>query len=509
MTDDGLMTLVNARLLAAVPVLGLALALAPAVAYAAPPETCNGSVDVAVGTPRADVNGLVDSGSATIAFEGDAFGVSGRTIDESTFGGTVAAGNRFGASVAWGFDASGGGCSIVAIGAPGADEGKGKVYVFLVDEDGPALPAQVLSQDTDAVGSPAEVGDNFGSSLHFGGDLFVSWLAIGSPNEDIGSALNAGMVHVLPYDTSNFTGTGSVAYWQGQGGVGGGVEADDHFGASLGAGRNVWSLWVGAPEEDIGTTKDAGVIADLPGSFNGTTLKLPGTTGTQSTITQDSSGVPGAAETGDHFGAVLSALVGKYGTDRQPVIGVPGENIGSLIDAGNILVAYGDKTWASFQQGTKGTTGSVDGTAERGDKFGASLSTYGTSLLIGAPGEDVGSIVDAGAMHLMWASGSVPKLNGSREQSLSQSSTNVAGSSESGDRFGGSVAFGVNGAVIGAPGEDVGAVVDAGSVVYLPYVATSLTKVTGTGSLGLHAGNFGGSPETGAQFGAVAYSITY
>lgn len=516
MADHGLMTSVRPRLLAAVPLLGLAVALMPSSAPATLPDSCNGFVDVALGSPKANVGGLADGGTVTLVFESEdgTFGNDADlTITEADLNGGVApaAYTKFGASVVWGFEDSEPSCSIVAVGAPGANGGAGKVYVFTVDKDG-IVPASitVISQDTAGVEDTAEPGDGFGSSLHFGGDLSVSWLAVGSPGEDIGSAVDAGVVHVLPYASG--WGTGSLMYRQGRSPVTGGAETGDHFGAALGAGRDVWSLWVGAPEEDLGTRTDTGVITSLRGSYDATkdVLTLPGKAGAV-TISQDSTGVPGSAEKGDHFGAVLTALVGTQSTDRQPVIGVPGENLGSAADVGAIVVTYSDNTWAAFVQGTKTTGGAVDDKPEAGDRFGASLSAWGTVLLIGAPGEDVGTIKDAGMIHRMTAKGApVPKLSAAREQSVTQNTSAVDDSAETGDRYGAAVAFGINGAVIGVPGEDVTGVVDAGALSFLRYISgVPENGLTATGDLVLWQGtpHFPGTLETGSGFGSVAYSI--
>jgi hypothetical protein len=506
------MTSVRPRLFAAVPLLALGLGVFTTSALASLPDTCNGRVDVVLGTPKADVAGQADAGSVTVVFEPGASASLGNaadvTLTEAELGGTPTAGDRFGASVVTGMENTTLGCSMVAVGAPGADGGKGKVYVFVLDEDGPIGTPGIITQDSVGVPGIAEAGDGFGSSLLFGGDLAVSWLAVGSPGEDVGAATDAGMVDVLPYtgDASSW-GAGSVGYGQGTKPVPGASETGDNFGASLGPGRNVWSLWVGVPNEDIGTVKDAGAIVSLPGSHDVDTgvTKLPGTITGAAAITQNSAGVPGAVEKDDRFGAVLSGLVGVQSTDREPVVGVPGENIGSLSDAGVIELAYQDGTWASYQQGT----GGFSSTAEAGDRFGASLSAFDTVLLVGAPGEDVGSVVDAGVAHYIRATGMTPKLSASTQAMYSQSTSGVLGAAEPGDLFGASLAFGVSGAVIGSPGEGVGDVAGAGALTFLPYRGDVHVGLTATGNLAFVAGSAGfpGAVESGAGFGTSAYSM--
>ncbi len=508
------MTLVRTRLLVALPVLALGLSVFPSAAPAVVDVECNGQVDVALGTPKADVDGKANAGSLTLLFEpsGSSLGnAADVTIDESDLGGTAGAGNRFGAAVTWGFDdtlSSGeSGCSVVAVGAPGAQAGAGRVYVFLVDKDGViAESIHVLTQGS-SIGGSAEAGDGFGSSVFFGGDLFVRWLAIGVPYEDIGTKKNAGMVHVLKVGAWS---SGAKVYYQGRGPVPGKAESGDRFGMALGPGRNAYSLWVGAPGEDVGKVKNAGMVTDLPG----TASKLPGTAGGAKSITQDTKGVPDHVEKGDQFGEVLSGYVSASAAGRVPVVGVPHENIGKHKDAGIIEAAYPDKSWGAFQQGTKGPKGSsgrVDGKPEKGDRFGASLSAFDVVLLIGAPGEGVGAANGAGVIHRMTASSVNFKLSGSREQSLSQKTKGVKGTVATNDHFGTSVAFSVSGAVVGIPGKDTHGVTDAGAVAFFPFKSGAPTMGLSTGKdlvFSAESPVMGSVIQVGAGFGSVAYSVS-
>jgi hypothetical protein len=82
-------------------------------------------------------------------------------------------------------------------------------------------------------------------------------------------------------------------------------EAGDHFGSTLGAGnfdgKNRADLAIGTPDEAIGTRDDAGMVVILYST--GTALSA---TGSQA-WSQDTAGVPGAAEANDHFGSALAA----------------------------------------------------------------------------------------------------------------------------------------------------------------------------------------------------------
>ncbi|MET7514559.1 FG-GAP repeat protein [Streptomyces sp. NPDC005480] len=111
---------------------------------------------------------------------------------------------------------------------------------------------------------------------------------------------------------------------QASSGVPGTAETWDGFGDSVSMGDlsadGYADLAVGAPDEGIGDQPQAGAVTVLLGSDSGLT-----TTGAAS-FTQNSSGVPGTAETPDRFGSAvrLADLNGNGGADLS--VGVDGEN---------------------------------------------------------------------------------------------------------------------------------------------------------------------------------------
>nr|WP_202538378.1 FG-GAP-like repeat-containing protein [Streptomyces sp. SID8379] len=149
-----------------------------------------------------------------------------------------------------------------------------------------------------------------------------------------------------------------------------------------------------------GTETDPGTVKIYYGSASG-----PSLTRTQS-ITQSTAGVPGASEKGDQFGGRLST--GDVNGDGYPdlAVGVPGEAIGSKAKAGAVVVLKGGKNGLTgtgaqaFHQDTAG----VPGVAESGDVFGGSLRLLDVTgdgkadLIAGAPGENLGSVVNGGAV---------------------------------------------------------------------------------------------------------------
>jgi len=102
---------------------------------------------------------------------------------------------------------------------------------------------------------------------------------------------------------------------------------------------------------------------------------------------QDSAGVPGVAEEGDQFGHSLAADGISLATGRphDVTVGAPGEDIGSAIDAGSVTVFADHPTgWKVIAALTQNTAG-IFGTAETGDQFGHSLAMRSASNGVTAP----------------------------------------------------------------------------------------------------------------------------
>jgi hypothetical protein len=265
-------------------------------------------------------------------------------------------------------------------------------------------------------------------------------------------------------------------------------------------------LAVGVPDEDVDAVADAGAVNVIYGSSAG----LLGTGHLQ--WTQDSTGIADSAETGDHFGAAVA--VGDVNGDgvSDLIVGVPDEDVGAVVDAGAVHVLLGgpggvDPTDSQlWHQNVAGIADIV----EAGDRFGAALAAADHSgdgradVTIGAPTEDVGSITDAGAVHLL--RGAAGGLTATGSQLWHQNSPGIADSAENGDRFGATLAAGDLGGsgqadlAVGAPAENIGAIADAGAVQVLLGGASALTA---TGSQFWHQNSAGVADvaEPGDEFG--------
>ena len=141
----------------------------------------------------------------------------------------------------------------------------------------------------------------------------------------------AGAVNVLYGSAAGLEPSGDV-FTQDSAGVEGSAESQDNFGSAVAKGDfnddGFFDLAAGAPREDVGGTADAGAVIVLFGSAAGLI-----TAGSQ-TLFQGDGGISGTAETGDTFGSSLASgiLGGDDLTDL--VVGAPGEDVGSLSNAG-------------------------------------------------------------------------------------------------------------------------------------------------------------------------------
>ncbi|MFI8233956.1 hypothetical protein ACIGDI_34645 [Streptomyces sp. NPDC085900] len=112
-------------------------------------------------------------------------------------------------------------------------------------------------------------------------------------------------------------------------GVPGAGEDGDLFGMSLGVGDTDGDKYadvlVGTPGESVGSAKYAGGVTLLRGSAAGLT-----TTGSRA-YTQNTSGVPGTAESGDDFGAATHLVDVTKDGKADVMVGAPGENSDGLL----------------------------------------------------------------------------------------------------------------------------------------------------------------------------------
>lgn len=416
----------------------------------------DGAIDQAAGVPgRAD-----DAGAVEVRMSGD-------TPDATVLRAPKPkAGDRFGASVAEvGVAGSGGACSLLVVGAPGRDvaglKDAGAAFIYQwSDADGFSL-AEEIDQTSFGVPGKPHAGAHFGAALaapyHRASDSPTPLYA-GIPGAPVSGAAAAGAFVRLRFGGTPLAVTASAYVTQDTAGVPGAAEAGDRFGARmavLGNGSD-WEVAAGAPREDIGSAKNAGGVVLWKGTGRAASVFLD----------QNTAGMPGTAEAGDHFGAALYSAIEDTSDDNGSfdlLIGVPAEDIGAVHDAGSVaevnlngaeIHAYGHNQSAA----------DIAGTPEAGDRFGSSFATIGSvyptggDYLVGVPGEDIGDVADAGMVETLEAG-----------HAWTEAGKGVPGKLEAGDRFGqvlGNAAVPplVDGLIpwrdavtIGVPGEDDGA----------------------------------------------------
>ncbi|MFI9614074.1 trypsin-like serine protease [Streptomyces sp. NPDC052023] len=405
--------------------------------------------------------------------------------------------------------------------AVGGTDGAGVVRIVYGGGKGTASADQSLDW---VPGSP-EAGDWFGEAMDTvdHNEDGCTDLVVGTPSEDLGTVADAGTVDVF-YGAPGGIGTGSVKNTHfeqdsGTGSLAGSTpETGDRLGQALAAGTTASGepfLVIGAPGEAVGSALKAGIAFYVRDSTSiGITTANVG-------ITQDNTGVPGAVEANDGFGGAIAADANHL------AIGAPGEAIGSDAGAGNVAV-FSHKLNSEKRPtplfGLDQDLDTVSGGAEAGDQFGKSLAMvpYRPSgaaaatdsiLAVGSPGEDLDvdgvDKTDAGNVitFRVTAAGGHSQLH---VYSSGTASDDVTGTSESGDRFGQSLAA-VNTApravstaatmklAVGAPGEAVGTAAKAGAVTTF-----SLLGSPGANDRWIEAGTSGIPGPAGAdqQLGA-------
>jgi hypothetical protein len=379
------------------------------MSFAAGDFNGDGYADLAVGDPDAnrdrptlDAPGAVwvcDGGPERIEYQDcryisqDTAGVPGAGETGDTFGTTVAAG-----------DLNGDGRADLAVGAPGEAIGKvddaGGVTVLYGSPTGIATTgATWIDQGLTWVPGKVEDSDRLGERLAAGdvtGDGRAD-LVLGAPGENaLGSVtLVKGAAGGL-----STTGARTIVYSQLTSNTGSGAA----FGSTLAVadlnrdGRA--EVVAGAPEAAAGTAPSAGVVVALTGSAAGidkAAFRI---------VHQNSTGVSGAAESGDQFGASLAT--GDVGGDGyvDVLVGSPDEAIGSRTSAGSVTVLRGGRGGLTGTGGASWTQDSsgVPGGTEKFDWFGSSVSvlnldgTGALDVLVGASGEDIDGENDAGSV---------------------------------------------------------------------------------------------------------------
>jgi hypothetical protein len=336
-------------------------------------------------------------------------------------------------------------------------------------------------------------------------------LAVGVPAEN-----GSGAVHVIYGSHQGLNGDAPIddqLWHENSGGIAGTPKAGDGFGTALAWGdfdRDGYAdLAIAVPYKDVvvssRTIADAGLVHVLYGSGSGLTDR------DSRVFTQSSTGIFDEAQTGDLFGSSLTVATNFDGSPYADLaIGVPREDVGSVTDAGAVNVLYGSASGLTatgnefWNQGSPGLGG-----LEAGDRFGSSLAAGMLGgpghhdLAVGIPYEDVGSVTDAGGVHVIY--GSASGLTEAGDQFWNQDTPGIGGGAELGDRFGASIAASNFGwsihadLAIGAPRDDL-AVSDAG-VVNVIYGSWDGLVSSGSQLWHMDSSGISPAPASGDQLG--------
>ncbi|MFE5022706.1 esterase [Streptomyces sp. NPDC056656] len=380
----------------------------------------------------------------------------------------------------------------------------------------------------------------------FNGDGYEDVL-VGAPGATVSGKTGAGLVTVQ-YGSSRGIGTTDVArFSQSTSGVAGAAETGDAFGKAVATGDldgdGYDDAVVGIPGEDIGTTADAGGVAVLWGSEAGLTGAASDWLETQEPAAGEKfgTGVTAAHFTNDTPGDVLAVLdrddleLFAYDSAPQPASKAPLERrstsrLSQLADERDIVPMslttgdYDDNGFADLVVSgvTAGSepghgwssylSGHADGLTYERDLRGGPVAASGDinrdgydDLVTGEPNspDDGGASMTGGLVGVRLGG---PEGPSSDAQWWTQDSAGVPGTAERGDGWGTDLSVadtngdGYADVAIGAAGEDIGTVADAGAVWVLRGASTGLTA-TGAQSWDQNSANVPGAPERGDKWG--------
>ncbi|MFD7241102.1 VCBS repeat-containing protein [Streptomyces massasporeus] len=165
-----------------------------------------------------------------------------------------------------------------------------------------------------------------------------------------------------------------------------------------------------------------------------------GGAGSTTGITQNTGNVPGSSEKNDYFGYELD--LGDVNGDHYQdlVVGVAGEDIGSVTDAGQLVVLYGSASGINTSSGTQSfaqSTAGVPGSDEKGDFLGTDVKLDdvtgdGRADVLAGSYENDGN----GAVLYLPSDGTKITATGSRTVSPSDSGVSTTGYPNFGANFG-------------------------------------------------------------------------
>ncbi|MGD6744598.1 FG-GAP-like repeat-containing protein [Streptomyces sp. BH106] len=346
-----------------------------------------------------------------------------------------------------------------------------------------ATERATFSQNSSGVPGTSETADGFGWVSAYGDfnhDGFDD-LAVSAPHEKVGDDANGGTVAVLWGSASGLSGGTTITDPA--------VSSHDKWGDSLAAG------------DFDGDGKDDLAI----GSSSATVYVFKGGTAKSASLGGRYTVRPAIVSGGD--AGPLNLFAGDVNGDKRSDLVVNGYETGSDMGYNTNYYVPGSASGLTTSGAQQLKRGMITGIGDvNGDGFGDIVTGQEWDPdLKNADGSTVtvpGSVT-GGQIHVTYGSQAGPAA----ATDISQDTGSVPGGSERGDWFGSELAVGdVNGdgyvdVAVGAPGENLGGVVNTGSVTVLYGSANGLNTTSGTQFFAQSTAGVPGSDEKNDYFG--------